>query len=113
MRAMDKFDALADAAEDHGMFTDDVAGADREQRDFFFAALADYPFTTTDHDFIEIAAQGVCCRLAERQSGAAGRVFFEPMMCLDYFNIVIIAQPLRSVRHQCHQDVHSQTGVSR
>src|SRR5690348_14175220 len=27
MRAMNKFDALADAAEDHGMFAHDVAGA--------------------------------------------------------------------------------------
>src|SRR5690242_4376041 len=31
MRAMDQLDALADAGEDHGVFTDDVAGADREQ----------------------------------------------------------------------------------
>src|SRR4029078_6969188 len=27
MRRLDEFEALADAAEDHGMFTDDIAGA--------------------------------------------------------------------------------------
>ena len=42
--AVDEFEALADAAEDHGMFADDVAGADRQQGDFFFAARTDQAF---------------------------------------------------------------------
>ena len=33
--AVNEFESLADAAEDNGVFADDVAGADRQQRDLF------------------------------------------------------------------------------
>src|SRR5678815_1643688 len=100
MGAMDEFEALADAAENHGMFTDNIAGADREQRNFFFPPLADDPFTAIDHDFAQVAAEGVCRRLAESQRGAAWRIFFEPVVRLDNFDIVIIAESLCGIRHQ-------------
>ena len=46
--AVDQFQALADAAEDHGVFTDDIAGADGQERDLFFAAFPDQSFSAVD-----------------------------------------------------------------
>ena len=63
---MDELETLANPAKDHGMLADDVARADREQCDFFFAPLPDDSFAAADHDLIEIAPQGVCSGLAKR-----------------------------------------------
>lgn len=74
---MDEFETFADSAKDHSMLTDDVARADRQQCDFFFASFAEDPFTTVDHRFAKVAAERMCGGLTERQSGAAGCIFLK------------------------------------
>jgi hypothetical protein len=55
--AVDEFETLADAAENDRMIADDVASANREQRDFLLGALPDDPFAAVDADLIQVAVK--------------------------------------------------------
>ena len=92
--AVDEFEALADAAKDHGVLADYVAGAHGEQRDFFVAALADDASAAVDGDFSKIAVERTCDRTSKCQRRAARRIFLEAMVRFDDLDVVIVAEHL-------------------
>ena len=113
MGAVDEFEAFADAAEDHRMLADDIAGAHGEQRDLFLAALADDALTAVDCNFFKIAVERVCDRTPKCQRRAARRVFLEAMVRFDDLDVVIVAEHLRRLTQERNKNVDSQAGVRR
>ena len=52
-------------------------------------------------------------RAAERQSGAAGRIFFEAVVRFDNLHVVIVAEHLGRFAQKRNQNIHAQAGVRR
>src|SRR6266404_2666925 len=55
--AMNELKPLANTAEDHGVFADDVTGADGKQPNLLLGSFADDALPPTDADFVQFALQ--------------------------------------------------------
>ncbi len=89
---MGDFDAFADAGEQDGVVTHDVAGADGLEADGLAVALAGVAFTAVNGAFLQVAPQGRGHHLAHAQGSARGGVHLVAVMRFDDLDVHLVAQ---------------------
>jgi len=109
LRAVDKFQSLPDAPEDHRVLAHNVPGPDRLNADLSFGPLSDHAAALIHRFFIQITPQPAGNHPRHLHGRSAGRVLFQMMMRLDDFDIVIFIKNAGAVfQHlQHHIDAHA------
>src|SRR5262245_56346066 len=113
MSSVNKLQSLADAAEDHGMLADDVAGSHGKKRNFLPGPFPHDAFGAGDADFVQIAVYRFRHRPPQSKRGSAGSILLETVVGLDNLDIVVLAEQLGGLAQESDQDVHAQARVSR
>src|SRR5512139_1870585 len=109
--AVAELEALADAGEDHGVVTDDVAAAQGDDADLLVGALADDALAGQADAALEVAAEAGGNGAAKGEGGAARGIDLEPMVDLDDLGIEGVAQRRGGALDEGEEDVDADAHV--
>src|SRR5207245_1896755 len=110
---MRELEPLAERAEAHGVLTDDVSRAQREDADLLRRALARKTLPPVDRRLTELAAERLGDDLRHPRCGAARRVLLEAMVDLGDLDVVVIAERAGDDRQDLERERHADRHVGR
>src|SRR5579875_2855491 len=109
---MRELESLARSGEDHGMFADDRAAAERRKADRAAFARTGRAIARAQRMFRQCDAAPARGSLAQKQSGAGGRVDLHAMMRLDDFDVVIGSKRTSRLFDERSKQVHAKTHIA-
>ena len=111
--SMRDFDSFAHSTEKDRVVADNVTGANRLNADFLFLPFSDQAFAGIDTDLIQIAVHGSGQDFGNLERGPARRIFLEPMMSFNDFDVVFISQGFRHFADDLVDQIHAHAHVGR
>ena len=102
-----EFDAFALADEGDGVLADDVSASERVDADLFLGTFADDAFSSVGGVVVVVEVECFCGAFCESDGGSAGAVFFEVVVYVDDFDVVVEAECFGDLRGELEEEVYA------